>query len=186
MYIMSAINNRRSIRNYTEQTVPKEAIDTLLQAAVQAPSAMNSQPWAFAVLQDAAQLQELSQQAKTHLLSVMDDYPSLQKYQPALANPEFNIFYNASTLLLVLARSEGYHTNEDCCLAAQNIMLVAHSLGLGTCWIGFARPYLNLPATKDALGIPPEFKVIAPLIVGYPKRFVPPVNKKPPQVLFWK
>ena len=186
MDFWEVLTNRRSIRNFTDQPIEKELVEKLLWAATQAPSAMNSQPWAFAVIQDKALLKQYSDQAKTYLLSVLDDYPPLIRYQAALSNPDFNIFYGASTLLIILARSTGPHPNEDCCLAAQSTLLAAHALGLGTCWIGFATPLLNQPKVKEELDIPADYSVVAPLIVGYPQGNLPPSPRNQPEVLFWK
>lgn len=155
-------------------------------AATQAPSAMNSQPWAYAVIQDAAILKEYSDRSKQFLLNSLDRVPQLNKYKAAFENPDFNIFYNAQSLVIIFAKSEGLHNAEDCCLAAQNLMLTAHSLGLGTCWIGFARPFLNLSEVKEELGIPADYEAVAPIIVGYPQVNPPAVPKKSPEILFWK
>lgn len=186
MELMEAINSRRSIRNYTEQKVDKVIINELLQAAVQAPSATNSQPWVFAIIQDQERLRQYSDRAKALLLSVLDKSPTLIKYRAMLSKPDFNIFYNANTLIVIYAKPEGPHPVEDCCLAAQNLMLTAYGSGLGTCWIGFANGLLNLPEIKQELGVPEEYVAAAPIIVGYPQSAVPGVPKKTPEIIFWK
>ena len=186
MELMEAINNRRSVRNYTNEKVANNIIEELLQAAVQAPSAMNTQPWAYAVIQDDILLKEYSTRTKQYLLNSIDKMPRLDKYKPMFENPDFNIFYNAGSLIIILAKAEGSHTAEDCCLAAQNLMLTAHSKGLGTCWIGFARFLLNLPDVQEEIGIPSGYTVVAPIIVGYPQGNPPAVPKKAPVILFWK
>ncbi|HWR43881.1 nitroreductase [Sporomusa sp.] len=180
------INNRRSVRSYTDTNVDKAIIERLLNSAIQAPSAMNSQPWAYAVIQDVTLLKEYSDRSKHFLLSLLDQVPQLNKYKAAFENPEFNIFYNAQSLIIIFAKSKDLHSNEDCCLAAQNLMLTAHSLTLGTCWIGFARPFLNLPEVKEELNIPIAYEAIAPIIVGYPQVNPPAVPRKAPEILFWK
>jgi hypothetical protein len=83
-----------------------------------------------------------------------------------LADPNYNIFYNAGTLVVICAKPGGLNPAEDCCLAAQNLMLAAHAAGLGTCPIGFARPWLNLSETKKELALPGDFEAVCPLIVG--------------------
>ena len=186
MELKQAVHTRRSIRNYSPEPVSREQVSEILNAAVQAPSAMNSQPWAFAIIQDAAYLKTLSERSKAFLLSVMENMPVLEKYRPAMTNEEFNIFYNASTLIIIYAKPEGPHPEEDCCLAAQNIMLTTHDLGLGSCWIGFARPLLNQPELKKELGIPAEYTAVAPLIIGYPAGKSVDLPKKEPEILFWK
>lgn len=186
MELLEAINSRRSIRSYTSAKVDKATIEKLLNAAVQAPSAMNSQPWAYAVIQNAALLKEYSDRSKQLLLTALDKVPLLNKYKPAFENPGFNIFYNAESLVIIFAKPGATHSTVDCCLAAQNFMLAAHSQNLGTCWIGFAQSFLNLPETKQELGIPAEYEAIAPIIIGYPEVKPPAVPKKAPEILFWK
>jgi nitroreductase len=66
--LQEAIENRRSVRNYTPQKVDKAIVEKLIEAAIQAPSAGNSQPWSFAVIQDKKLLQEYSDRAKKLLL----------------------------------------------------------------------------------------------------------------------
>lgn len=186
MELMDAIYTRRSHRAFTNQPVAREAVEKLLSAAVQAPSASNMQPWAFAVIEDAALLREISDASRHLLLDEMDDGPQSSAYRARLSNPDFNIFYNAGTLVLVLASQETPFGAGDCCLAAQNIMLSAHDLGLGTCWIGFAQMYLNRPEAKSKLGIPEGYAVAAPLIVGHPAGAPPVPTKRAPNVLFWR
>ena len=186
MDLNSALYDRRSVRSFTPEAVSKEMIDKLITAAVQAPSAMNSQPWAFSVIQDSNLLRQISSDSKAHLLSTIKEKPYLEVYRSAFTNPDFDIFYNTSTLLTIYAKPEGPNPANDCAIAAQNVMLMAHSLGLGTCWIGFARVFLNLPEVKEQLNVPPDYTIIAPLIVGHPTKRIGPMAKKEPQLLFWK
>ena len=61
-------------------------------------------------------------------------------------------------------------------------MLMAHALGLGTCWIGFAQNYLNTLAGKRQLGLPESWVPVAPLIVGFPKTHPPAVARNEPEI----
>lgn len=185
MELQQAINTRRSVRNYTNQPVSKEAINALLNAAVQAPSAMNTQPWVFAVIQDATELAKISDRAKQHLLESLTATSPLSKYRETLQDPNFNIFYGASTLVLILGKPTGPRPVEDCQLAAENLMLTACANGLGTCFIGFASLYLDSPAGKREYGIPDDYQVAAAIIVGTPKDPLGLLPKNPPEVLFW-
>ncbi|WP_371370678.1 nitroreductase family protein [Sporomusa aerivorans] len=186
MDLFTAINTRRSVRSYADTKVDKAMIDKLLEAAVHAPSAMNSQPWAYAVIQDKSMLKDISDRTKQFLLNSLDKVPQLNKYKAAFENPNFNIFYTAESLIIIFAKPDGIRSAEDCCLAAENLMLTAHGLGLGTCWIGFARPFLNLPEIKAELAIPGDYEVVAPIIVGYPQVTPPTVPKKAPEIIFWR
>lgn len=74
----------------------------------------------------------------------------------------------------------------DCWLAAENLMLAATSLELGTCVIGLAVSALNTPVWKKELGIPQGMVAYAPIIVGTPSGEVPPVPRKEPEIVIWK
>ena len=101
-----------------------------------------------------------------------------------LEDPRFNIFYDTGTLIVVCAKRMGEFVTADARLAAENLMLAACALGLGTCCIGFALA-LHEPAIKAELGIPTDVDAIAPIIVGVPRGQTPPVPRKPPVVLRW-
>ena len=73
-----------------------------------------------------------------------------------------------------------------CWLAAQNLMLAAYALGLGTCPIGLAVPALNDSAIKKELNIPSEVTAVAPIIVGVPRGAISPVPRKGPEILSWR
>jgi nitroreductase len=183
--LLDAIYSRRSVRKFSNQPVQRKLIETLLNAAVQAPSASNSQPWAFLVIQDSAVMRDLSDKSKQELLDNMENIPGLVRYRALLSNKDFNIFYNAPALVVILAKPAGMHPNEDCCLAAQNFMLAAHDLNLGTCWIGFAVAALNASETKKALKIPEAYQVVAPIIIGYPESPLQFMAKNMPEIVNW-
>jgi nitroreductase len=186
MELMEAIYRRRAVRSYTERTVDRDTVMTLIRAAVQAPSALNDQPWAFAIIQDARLLAEYSDRAKALVLATLQPGSPLGHFRDTLANPGYNLFYDASTLIIICAKPAGANSVEDCCLAAQNLMLAAYGMSLGTCPIGFARPWLALPEVKRELGIPADYAPVFPVIVGYPKGETPPVPRNEPEILLWK
>ena len=69
-------------------------------------------------------------------------------------------------------------------MAAENLMLAAFDIGLGSCWIGFAQTWLNSEEGLKVLGLPRTQRVVAPIIIGYPKTDPPPVARKSP-VIGW-
>lgn len=186
MELMEAIYKRRAVRAYTDRNLDREIVMQLIRAAIQAPSAMNDQPWAFAVVQNRELLKQCSDRAKAHLLATVDARSPLGALRDTLANPEFGIFYGAGTLIVICAKPEGLNPAEDCCLAAQNLMLAACGLGLGTCPIGLARPWLSLPEVKHELGIPPAYQPVFPIIVGFPREEAPPVPRHEPEIVTWR
>ena len=186
MKLREAIYTRRSVRNYTDEAVDGETVQALLEAAIQAPSALNLQPWAFVVVQNKGLLRELSDQAKALLTDVVahPEYPA--ELRRMVSDPEFNIFYNSGTLIVICARPHGEHPDWDCCLAAENLMLMAHGLGLGTCPIGLAWPLLAQPDVRKQLQIPDDCTPVLPIIVGRPGHPAAFVERKKPEILSWK
>jgi nitroreductase len=101
-----------------------------------------------------------------------------------IKDEKFNIFYDASTLV-ICARDAGTYVQADCWLAAENLMLAACDVGLATCCIGFAIPVLNTPEVKAELQIPAEVASVAPIIVGYPNSTVAAPSRTEPRILSW-
>jgi nitroreductase len=186
MELIEAIYQRRSVRAYTEEPVPQDVVRQLLDAAIQAPSAMNSQPWAFAIVQDRALLRSLSDRAKRHLLDTFTGDPRMERYRNVLSDPQFEIFYGAPALIVICAGEGGLVPAEDCCLAGQNLMLAAIANDLGTCCIGWSRPLLNLPETKTELGIPAELTPVLPIIVGRPRGRPEAPARRVPRIVVWR
>jgi len=185
MDLLEAIFTRRAIRSFLPEPVADETVRRLLEVAVQAPSAMNAQPWRFVVIQDKERLDRYSERAKALLLHRMSGDEKNRHYADRLSSRGFNIFYDAGTLIVICGPASGSYAQADCWLAAQNLQLAARALGLGTCCIGFAIAALNDPEVKAELDIPPEFAAIAPIVVGTPRTMPPPVPRAAPQILSW-
>lgn len=185
MDLLHAIYHRRAVRQYTDVPVHPAMIEDLLKAAAQAPSALNQQPWAFAVIRSRARLDRYSERAKAHLLAILPELLVLHERADALTSTDYHIFHHAETLVVIYAEPARHHPVDDCLLAAQNLMLAAHALGLGTCPIGFARPWFNLLEVKDELGIPGDFTAVMPLVLGWPASVPPAPPRHEPNVICW-
>jgi nitroreductase len=186
---------RRSVRSYERQTLDAPTIRALLDAAVQAPTAMHLEPWAFVVVQDASTLKRCSDRAKASWAKQADVHRDLHlvgeatarsHFAAQLADPAFSLFYDAGTLIVICAKPMGPFVVGDCWLAAENLMLAASAMGLGTCCIGSALPALNAPDIKSELGIPADVTAVAPIIVGVPSGDAAPVSRRDPEILSWK
>jgi nitroreductase len=192
---LDAIFMRRSIREYAPGTLEEETVRSLLDAAVQAPTAMHMEPCAFVVVQDRAVLKRLSDRAKGSWAAEAAKFRDLHPvadtnlargFAERLASPDFCIFYDAGTLIVICAKSMRPFVTADCWLAAENLMLAACALGLGTCCIGSAVPMLNAPQTRSELGIPDDIEAVVPIIVGVPRGPVSPSPRNDPQILSWR
>lgn len=181
MDVKDAIYARRAVRDFTAEPVDEKTLQQLIDSAIQAPSAVNQQPWSFCVVRDKALLARISHDAKTHMLKTSPVAAS-HHFQELLSDPKFDIFYRAPVLVLISSVVESPWAVENCSLAAENLMLAACAAGLGTCWIGFAQTWLGTSEGKAALGLPAEFVPVAPIIVGHPKSASPPVPRKTPDI----
>jgi nitroreductase len=192
MLLSEAIALRRSVRSFTAEPVTADQVRQLIAAAVLAPTAMHTEPWRFVVVQSRERLRRYSEAAK-HLL-VDGPYGALHDpvmatrhpdFFKALRQPEFDVFYGAGTLIAICGATINQFVAADCWLAAQNLMLTARSIGLGTCCVGTAVPALNTTAVKDELAIPVDVSVIAVIVVGVPTAWPAPSGRRAPAILTW-
>jgi nitroreductase len=97
------------------------------------------------------------------------ELPLLIRGSGPLSDPNFQIFYRAPVLIVISGIAQVPFMVEDCALAVEKLMLAAHAVGLGTCWIGFSQTFFNTPGGKSALGIPATWAPVAPIIGGHPQ-----------------
>lgn len=179
MEFSQVVLDRRAVRHYKPDPVPAALLERLIDLATHAPSAMNAQPWAFAVTNDPARIDEFAKLAKEYYLT-HEDVPNAVR--ALIGDASHSIFHHAPVLVLVLAKTDTEQAREDCCLAAQTLMLAARDAGLGSCWIGFGRPWLNRPETRAQLKLPRGYRVVAPIVMGYPTEWPPVHGRTPPEV----
>ena len=155
MNTIESIYNRRSIRKYKNQEVSDEIINELLNAAMMAPSARNTQSWQFVVISDRKILNSLT---RVHPYSAM--------------------MTEASHAILVcgdktLEPNEGY-LNTNCSAATQNILLAAHALGIGSVWLGVYPREERMKGISELFGLPAEIIPVSLIALGYPNEKVVP------------
>lgn len=169
--VLDNIYKRRSVRNYSEREVPDEIIREIIRAGTYAPTAVNKQPWRFVVVKNRQLIEEYDERAKKVFLVAFKDTenPDLVRYVQHLSKPATRILYGAPVFILVFA-SPDVIDELDCALAAENMMLAAQSLGIGSCWIGLAAGLGNDMEFLKEVGVPEGHKLIAPLIFGYPAK----------------
>ena len=145
MDVLEAIKERRSIRSYELKAVPDEKLTPILEAGRWAPSSGNRQPWRFIVVRDEKVKNELAR------VAVWGSF---------LAQAPVGI-------AVVIDPQGSSHPVEDGAAATQNMLLAAHALGLGTCWIGSYGSDYEARA-KEVLGIPGDKRLLSLISLGYP------------------
>jgi nitroreductase len=185
--IINNIKNRRSIRKYKDKKITKKLIKEIIEAGKYAPSSHNRQPWNFTIITNKKFIDKLSEDIKSWYksiitlstpLSFINEVKKSVKEMSARTKSEKDLFfYHAPTVIVIHAPNKKFFS-EDCACAAQNMMLAAKSLDIGSCWIGFADIVLNKSIKiKKKLGIPLSNKIIATIALGYPEKF--PKNALP-------
>ena len=169
---IKAILNRRSIRVYKQEQIKDEDLQIILNAGMFAPSAMNQQSWHFTVLQNKETLQKINQTIKDYFLKSDN-----QRFKEMAKSENFNVFYNAPTLIIVSGDEKAIAPQCDCVLAMGNIFLAASSIGIGSCWID---AITQLSSSEEGntliseLGIPRGNKIFASGAFGYASVAAPP------------
>jgi nitroreductase len=181
MDALDAIRNRRSIRDFATDAPSREEIEGLIDLAIVAPCAANRQFWSFCVVANRRLLDQISEAAKAYMTRCRPlDLPA-QLYEK-LADPNFHVFYKAPTLIIISAKKNAPWGEEDCALAAQNLMLGAVASGLGTCWIGLCQPFLDTSEGRALVGLGDDETPVAPIALGRPASPAEGVLRKPPQI----
>lgn len=145
MDVSQAVRGRRSIRKFDRGDIPEETLMEVLEAGRWAPSASNFQPWRFIVIRDGGIRRELARASSYGKFMTQSPVVIAVTVDPASSN----------------------HPVEDGAAATQNMLLAAHAMGLGTCWIGSFDSVWEDQA-KRLLGIPGDKRLLSLIALGYP------------------
>lgn len=165
MNALEAIFTRRSIRKYKSQSISAGEIKKLLQAGMSAPSSMNLKPWRFIVINDRTILDGISE-----------------------IHPHAKMLKEAPLAILVCADAkaqniEGYWA-QDCSAATENILLAAHSLGLGAVWLGVFPRQERMQQMADLFGLPDDIKPVTLVSIGLPAEEKPAGERFDPSFVY--
>lgn len=154
--VIQAILARRSIRRFQQKPVEPEKVDCLVECACAAPTAANSRPWHFIVVDERAVLDALGE-----------------------AHPYGKMLYQAPLAVVVCGDPEKsdfarLYWEEDCSAAMENLQIAAHALGLGSVWLGVRHSTEREQAVRHILGIPQKIAVLGIAAIGYPDEVKPP------------
>ena len=146
----TCILTRRSIRTYTQQTIPDHLITELITAGMNAPSAGNEQPWQYIIIDDH---------------TILNQIPTFHPHSHMLQEAQKAILVCADT---TLETHKGYFPL-DCSAATQNILLAAHAKGLGACWLGIYPREERIIGMRKLLHIPQNIIPFALISLGDPE-----------------
>ncbi len=163
---MKTIFERRSIRKYKSDPVSKDKIKKVLAAAMAAPSAGDSQPWHFIVVDDQERLRDIT---KYHeYANMLNEAPVGVIVCGDTSNERYSHFWV-----------------QDCSAATQNILLAARGLGLGTVWLGVYPVKEYVRQTKRLFALPVHIEPLAVIAVGYPAEEKPPADRYNENKVHW-
>ena len=181
--VIEAINNRRSVRSYEPKLIPRDIINTIIEAGNQAPSSGREeegsmelvfQPWRFVVVEAPEFRQKLVQTTLPFWKNMMESmketqpgiYETVMTQYEAMPEPKDMVYYSAPVILFVIGPAGD---KVSCSLACENIMIAATSLGLGSCYVGFGAMVTDNADVVQALELKDDERIYGPIVLGYPK-----------------
>ena len=205
--LVNLMQSRRSCRNYVDKPVEKTLLDDLVKIGITAPSGSNCQMWSFNVLPDRATVEKFSHRIKRFYqnLNKTAEKSWLRFLLKLIRKPELDwyyknhyqrvkegltewnergkdlLFHGAPAVILVASKISASCPAEDALLATQNILLGAHSLGLGTCLVGFVVSAMSRDRKiGDFIQLPDDETVYAAIAIGYPdEKYIYVAGRKP-------
>ena len=184
--ILTNIYTRASVRKYRSDKVPEGDIKEILKAGFHAANGMNRQAIEFAVMENKDFISKYNRKAIDLYAEKMrasgQSNPMIEKMAK---DPKTDIFYGAPTLIFVFANPSAVTPVEDGSLAVGNMMLAAHSMGYGTCFIGFASFLGDDMEFRKECNAPDGHKCIACMILGKPDGEVETHSRSEVKILNW-
>ena len=182
------IQDRRSIRQYSKEPVSEEHLEMILEAARQAPSGENAQPWRFVIVKDEATRKQLgaiagggsgrrftaefvTQQMQARFESLEDEAKKKAIFEKLTSGRVSAFLADAPVSIVVCGRKDVWDLPYDTSAAIENMLLMVTALGLGACWV--IAPCIDIrdeERIKDLLGVPEGIKVVSIIAVGHPTR----------------
>ena len=182
--VLNSIHARRSTRNFEERQLEPEQLETLLDAAIWAPSGGNNQTWLFTAVQNKEtllKLNELVREGFRHW-APDDNYPGKLAAKAGAQREGYNFYYQAPAIIITSNRPNYENAMADCALGLENLFLAAQSLGLGSCYINQLHWLRGDPGVRNflfELGIPKEHTICSSAAIGYiGKAAAPPPRKE--------
>ena len=202
--VIKVIQDRRSIRQYTTDPVSEEHLEMILEAARQAPSGENAQPWRFVIVKDEATRQRLgtiagggsgrrftaefvTQKMQERFENLEDEAKKKAIFDKLTSGQVSAFLAEAPVSIVVCGRKDVWDLPYDTSAAIENMLLMVTALGLGACWV--IAPCIDIrdeERLKDLLGVPEGIKVVSIISVGHPTRPHRPRPRLPLEELVYK
>jgi nitroreductase len=185
---MKVIQDRRSIRDYTAEPVSDQDLDMILEAARQAPSGENAQPWRFIIVKDAETRKRLgalagggsgrrftaefvTKKMQERFSSLEDEAKKRAAFEKLTSGQVSAFLAKAPVNIVVCGKKDVWDMPYDTSAAIENMLLMVTALGLGACWV--IAPCMDIrdeERVKALLGVPEGFKAVSIISVGHPTR----------------
>jgi nitroreductase len=187
--VIENIKKRHSVRLFEQKPIPKDIINTIIEAGNLAPSTGNTkeveeggtkktiidyQPWRFVIVENSKFKQRLFQTIEPLRANfyeglkkkVPEMYDQAMRLSEAMDEPKDLVFYSAPVVIYVIGSSRN---SLGCAMVCENIMLAAVSFGLGSCYVGFGAMIKGDPEVEKALELADGDRIYGPIVLGYPK-----------------
>jgi len=185
---MKVIQDRRSIREYTEEPVSEQDLQMILESARLAPSGENAQPWRFIVVKDTVTRKMLgavagggsgrrftaefvTKKMQERFISLQDEEKKKAAFQKLTSGQVSTFLAAAPVNIIVIGKKDVWDLPYDTSAAIENMLLIVTALGLGACWV--IAPCIDIrdeERLKELLGVPEGFKIISIIAIGHPTR----------------
>lgn len=167
MEVFEALHTRRSVRRFTDEPVDKQTVEALLRAAMAAPSAANQQAWHFVVVDRR---------------DLLDQIPTFHPYSGFLREAPLAVVVCGD---LARERFDGLFWVQDCSAATQNLLVAAHALGLGGCWLAVYPLEERIAGMRRLLNLPAHLVPLNAIALGHPATPAAAVDRYDPSRISW-
>lgn len=172
--VLENILTRRSVRAFRKEQIAVEELDIILLAGSYAPSGMGTQSWKFTAIQKSETMRQVNEAIRRTLLSIpvtAETHPYIASLIEKAGDEQANFLYHAPTYIIVSNLKDNPNAMPDSALAIGNMMLAAHSLGIGSCWLNQLPGLTHMPLIRELLtdlAIPEDHLVYGSVVLGYP------------------
>ena len=185
---MKVIQDRRSIRDYTDEPISEEDIKMILETARQAPSGENAQPWRFVIVKDEETRNKLgaiagggsgrrftaefvTKKMQARFSGLKDEEKKKKVFQKLTSGKVSTFLADAPLNIVVCGKKDVWDMPYDTSAAIENMLLMVTALGLGACWV--IAPCIDIrdeESVKSLLGLPEGYKAVSIMAIGHPTR----------------